>query len=181
MFKNNPPIIIFLFCPKWHFVKQVLFIFAQLPPNLVDIFSCPYHCSVPNFKLICLVIIFQQFSKVSVQKGTLWRKYILGMSKWDETWSHPSFDQIMSLYQIRAHGDHLCELSSKSWFLVKFSLCEATLFYLASFELPIYQAILTSTSTHYTKLWLNPVIHLPSVNSQRFCPEWSFVKQVPLW
>ena len=81
MFKDHPPIILFLFCPNWHFAKQVLFIFAWLPPNFLDIFSCPYHGLVQIFILICLVIIFQQFSKVSVQEGTLWRSYILGISK----------------------------------------------------------------------------------------------------
>ena len=34
MFIDHPPIIIFLFCPKWHFVKEVSFIFFLLTPNL---------------------------------------------------------------------------------------------------------------------------------------------------
>ena len=34
MFKNNSPIFLFLFCPEWHFVKEVSFIFFLVTPNL---------------------------------------------------------------------------------------------------------------------------------------------------
>ena len=66
MLKNNPPIILFLFCHKWNFAKQVLFIFTQLTPNLLDIFSYPYNCPMPKFNSICLVNIPEQFFKVPV-------------------------------------------------------------------------------------------------------------------
>ena len=141
MFKNHPPIILFLFCPNWHFAKQVLFTFIQLTPNFLDIFSCPNNCLMPKFNSICLVNIPEQIFKVPVWGKWLWRKYKLGISKWVEILQGPSYDQIMTLHQIWAHVTHLCEPSSKSLFLVRFSVCEETIFYIASFKLPIYQDI----------------------------------------
>ena len=104
---------------------------------------------------------FPVIFKVSVQKGTLWRKYILGMSKRDEAWSHPPFDQIMHLYQIWAHGDHLCEPNSKSCFVVKFSLVKQpyfTLFHLScQFTRPFLHLHLPSTpSLGSIQLSFNP-------------------------
>ena len=60
MFKNNPSIILFLFCPGWQIVKQVPSTFAQLTPKLLDSFSCPYHWIMPKFNSICLVNIPEQ-------------------------------------------------------------------------------------------------------------------------
>ena len=66
MLKNNPPIILFLFCPEWCIAKQVQLIFARLTPNFLDIFSCPCHCTMPKFNSTCLVNIVEQFFKVPV-------------------------------------------------------------------------------------------------------------------
>ena len=63
MFKNNPPIIHFLVCPKWHIVKQVPFSSSQLTSNTLVIFSCPYnrHMMQPHLPSNYLIIIFQIF------------------------------------------------------------------------------------------------------------------------
>ena len=114
MFKNNPPLILFLFCPKWHFAKEVLFIFAWLTPKFLDSFSCPYHWLMPKFNSICLVNIPEQFFKVHVWRKWLWRKYKLYISKWVEILQGPYYCQIMALLQIWDHVTHLCDPRSKS-------------------------------------------------------------------
>ena len=136
---------------------------------------------MPKFNSICLVNIPELFFKVPVWGKWLWRKYKLGISKWVEILQGPSYDQIITLHQIRAHVTRLCEPSSKSWFLVKFSVCEATIFYIASFKLKIEQDILPSISTVSTKFWLNSLIHMPCAFFPSFCPERSYMKQVLVW
>jgi hypothetical protein len=159
----------------------VSFIFACLTPNFLGTFSYPYNWPMPKFNSIFLVNIPEQFFKVPVWGKPLWRRYILDMSKWDETLPHFSYDQIMPLHQILAHVTHPCEPSFKSWILVRFLVCEATIFYIASFKLKIYQDISTSISTPSTNFWLNSLIQLPCAIFPKFCPERCFMKQVLFW
>ena len=113
-------------------MKQVPFIFAQLTTKFLATFYCPYNFPMPKFNLLFLVNIPEQFFKVPVWGKPLWRKCKLVMSKWLENFQGHTYDQIITLHQIWAHVTHLCEPSSKSWFLVRFSVCEATIFYLGS-------------------------------------------------
>ena len=135
---HHAQIIHFLFCPKWHIVKQVLFSFSQFTSNSLDTFSCPYHFHMPKCNLIFLVIISLWFSKVSIQKEALWRRCKLGISKWVAILHDPSYHHIIALHQSRAHVMPAWELIFNSLILSKISVWEASIFYLAPLWLPIF-------------------------------------------
>jgi hypothetical protein len=87
----------------------------------------------------------------------------------------------MTLHQVSTQSNHPCEQSIKSCLLVIFFSCEATIFYIASFKLKIYQDTLKYISTPSTKSWLQFINQLLCAIFASSWTEMMFVKQVPFW
>ena len=99
---------------------------------------------MPNISSIHSSYLHVLFFKVSDQNATLWRKYLHRVSKWDETFPSSQVSQIISLHQNSVHFIELCEHRSNSCFLSKFSVCEASISYLAPLWLKIFLSLLLS-------------------------------------
>ena len=80
--------------------------------------------------------------QISDQNTSLWRKYLHSVSKWDETFPSSQVSQIIILHPNSVHFIKLCEHRSNSCFLSKFSVCEASVFYLAPLWLIIFPGLL---------------------------------------
>ena len=119
--------------------------------------------------------------KVSDENTTLWRKYLQRVSKWDETFPSSQVSQIASLHPNLVHFIELCEHRSNSWFVSKFSVCEASAFYLAPLWLKIFPGFLLSIWSISSKFWLILISHLPWGFFSSFWAEMIAVKEVPIW
>ena len=122
-----------------------------------------------------------QFFKFSDQNTSLWRKYLHSVSKWDETFPSSQVSQIIILHPNSVHFIELCEHRSNSCFLSKFSVCEASIFYLAPLWLKIFLSLLLSIQRISNQFWLISC----SQYFPRFFPSFRsdvmLVKQVPIW
>ena len=121
------------------------------------------------------------FFKVSDQIATLWRKYLHRVSKWDETFPSSQVSQIISLHPNSDHLIDLCEHRSNSWFLSKFLVCEASIFYLAPLWLKIFPGLLLSIWYTSTRVWLISFSQYFPRMFPSFWTEEMLVKQVPIW
>ena len=109
---------------------------------------------MPNMSSIHSSQLPMQFFKVSDQNATLRRKYLHRVFKWDETFPSSQVFQIISLHPNSAHFIDLCEHRSNSCFLSKFSVCEASLFYLTPLWLKIFLSLILSIQPISHKFWL---------------------------
>ena len=122
-----------------------------------------------------------QFFKVSDQNTSLWRKYLHSVSKWDETVPSSQVSQIIILHPNSVHFIELCEHRSNSCFLSKFSVCEASVFYLAPLWLIIFTGFLLSIWATSTRFGLISSGQLPWGFFWSFWTEMIAVKEVPFW
>ena len=122
-----------------------------------------------------------QCFKVSDQIVTFWRKYLHSVSKWDETVPSSQVSQIISLHQNSVHFIEQWEHRSNSWFLSKFSVCEASLFYLAPLWLKIFLSLLLSIQPISNLFWLISCSQYFPGFFQSFWSDLMLAKQVPIW
>ena len=90
-------------------MKEVLFIYSWLPSEFLGTLSYPNHYRMKKFSSICLANLLRQISKVFVHLEALWRKYLFYISKCHEIYTVPSYAQIITLLQIAAQSNRLCE------------------------------------------------------------------------
>ena len=114
------------FSSEKHFVKEVLFIYSWLPSEFLGTLSYPNHYRMTKFSSICLANLPRQISKVFVHLEALWRKYLFYISKWHEIYTVPSYAQIITLLQIAAQSNHLCEPRFNLYFMAKLARCKAS-------------------------------------------------------
>ena len=90
----------------------MLFIYSWLPSEFLGTLSYPNYYRMTKFSSICLENLPRQISKVFVHLEALWRKYLFYISKWHEIYTVSSYAQIITLLQIAAQSNHLCEPGS---------------------------------------------------------------------
>ena len=98
----------------------------DFPRNFLGTLSYPNHYHVTKFSSICLANLLWQISKVFVHLEALWRKYLFYISKWHEIYTVPSYAQIITLLQIAAQSNHLCEPRFNLYFMAKLARCKAS-------------------------------------------------------
>ena len=104
----------------------VLFIYSWLPSEFLGTLSYPNYYRMTKFSFICLANLPQQISKVFVHLEALWRKYLFYISKWHEIYTVPSYAQIITLLQIAAQSNHLCDTKFNLYFMDKLARCKAS-------------------------------------------------------
>jgi ABC-type lipoprotein release transport system permease subunit len=82
--------------------------------------------------VIFMVSIIQGLNKAFADQIESLGSNTIFVSKFDPSFGRPPGpEEIMTLHQVSTLSNQLCEHSLKSWFLVRFSYCEATIFYIA--------------------------------------------------
>ena len=157
-------------------MKEVLFIYSWLPSEFLGTLSYPNHYRMTKFSSICLANLPREISKVFVHLEALWRKYLFYISKWHEIYTVPSYAQIITLLQIAAQSNHLCEPSFNLYFMAKLARCKASVIYTPLITLKLFGHSSIPKSLPHDNIQLNFPSKSFSGNFQRFYLERSFVK-----
>ena len=157
-------------------MKEVLFIYSWLPSEVLGTLSYPNHYRMTKFSSICLANLPRQITKVFVHLEALWRKYIFYISKWHEIYTVPSYAQIITLLQIAAQSNHLCEPRFNLYFMAKLAHCKASVIYTPPITLKLFGHSSIPKSLPRDNIQLNFPSKSFSGNFQSFYLERSFVK-----
>ena len=157
-------------------MKEVLFIYSWLPSEFLGTLSYPNHYRMTKFSSICLANLPRQISKVFVHLEALWRKYLFYISKWHEIYTVPSYAQIITLLQIAAQSNHLCEPRFNLYFMAKLARCKASVIWTLPITLKLFGHSSIPKSLPHDNIQLNFPSKSFSGNFQSFYLERSFVK-----
>ena len=157
-------------------MKEVLFIYSWLPSEFFGTLSYPNHYRMTKFSSICLANLPRQISKVFVHLEALWRKYLFYISKWHEIYTVPWYSQIITLLQIAAQSNHLCEPRFNLYFMAKLARCKASVIYTPPITLKLFGHSSIPKSLPHDNIQLNFPSKSFSGNFQSFYLERSFVK-----
>ena len=98
------------------------------------------------------------------------------ISKWHEIYTVPSYAQIITLLQIAAQSNHLCEPRFNLYFMAKLARCKASVIYTPPITLKLFGHSSIPKSFPHDNIQLNFPSKSFSGNFQSFYLERSFVK-----
>ena len=157
-------------------MKEVLFIYSWLPLEFLGTLFYPNHDRMTKFSSTCLANLPRQISKVFVHLEALWRKYLFYISKWHEIYTAPSYAQIITLLQIAAQSNHLCEPRFNLYFMAGLKHWKASVIQIPPITLKLFGHSSIPKSLPHDNIQLNFPSKSFSGNFQSFYLERSFVK-----